>query len=164
MIVGPKLVRPLDIVSVWVTILNNDWPVTNVAVSLFNQNDELASNEQPLIPQISTALIFQVPQNAPNGSYRIYIRGTLPNGDVVFYNETNVIFTPKSLSIFIQLDKPMYRHEQIGKNKRRKAKEKFFLFLVRFRCIPVYSDLRGYFSTVNVYMIVSKKIKVISKI
>ncbi len=27
---------------------------------------------------------------------------------------------------------------------------------MNFRCIPVYSDLRGYFSTVNVYMIVNK--------
>ncbi|CAF3518149.1 unnamed protein product [Rotaria sp. Silwood1] len=137
MIVGPKLVRPSDIVSVWVTILNDQWTSTNVAVSLFNQNDEIASNEERLIPQIPTAIIFQVPQNAPNGSYTIYVRGTLPDGDVVFYNETNVIFHAKSLSIFIQLEKPMYRHDQ----------------LVRFRCIPVYSDLRGYFSTVNVYVI-----------
>ena len=34
-------------------------------------------------------------------------------------------------------------------------KEKFGLFLVSFRCIPVYSDLRGYFSTINAYVIVS---------
>ncbi|CAF0782034.1 unnamed protein product [Adineta steineri] len=137
MIVGPKIVRPSDIVSVWVTILNKDWSVTNVAVSLFNRNDEIAANEQSLIPEIPTAVVFQVPQSAPNGTYRIYIRGTLPNGHVVFYNETNVIFHPKSLSIFIQLEKPMYRHEQ----------------LVKFRCIPVYSDLRGYFSTVDAYLI-----------
>ncbi|CAF3596141.1 unnamed protein product [Rotaria sordida] len=137
MIVGPKLVRPSDIVSVWVTILNDQWPLTNVAVSLFNQNDEIAANEESLIPKIPTAIVFQVPQNAPNGSYRIYVRGTLPDGDVVFYNETNVIFHVKSISIFIQLDKPMYRHEK----------------MVNFRCIPVYSDLRGYFSTVNVYII-----------
>ncbi|CAF4359460.1 unnamed protein product, partial [Adineta steineri] len=137
MIVGPKIVRPSDIVSVWVTILNKDWSVTNVAVSLFNRNDEIAANEQSLIPEIPTAVVFQVPQSAPNGTYRIYIRGTLPNGHVVFYNETNVIFHPKSLSIFIQLEKPMYRHDQ----------------LVKFRCIPVYSDLRGYFSTVDAYLI-----------
>ncbi|CAF1920706.1 unnamed protein product [Rotaria magnacalcarata] len=137
MIVGPKLVRPSDIVSVWVTILNEQWAITNVAVSLFNQNDEIASNEERLIPNIPTAIIFQVPQNAPNGSYTIYVRGTLPDGDVVFYNETNVIFHAKSLSIFIQLDKPMYKNDQE----------------VHFRCIPVYSDLRGYFSTVNVYII-----------
>jgi len=117
MIVGPRLIRPSDIVSVWVTILNDQWSVTRVVVSLFNQFDELASNEENLIPHIPTAIIFQVPQNAPNGSYRIYIRGTLPDGDVVFYNETNVIFRSKSLSIFIQLDKPMYRHDQTGENK-----------------------------------------------
>jgi hypothetical protein len=115
MIVGPKSVRPSDIVSVWVTILNDQWLTTKVAVSLFNQHDEIASNEESLIPHAPTAIIFQVPQNAPNGSYKIYIRGTLPNGPVVFYNETNVIFHPKSLSIFIQLDRPMYRHEQKGK-------------------------------------------------
>ncbi|CAF1169204.1 unnamed protein product [Adineta ricciae] len=137
MIVGPKIVRPLDIVSVWVTILNKDWSAITVAVSLFNQNEEIAANEQRLIPEIPTAVEFQVPQNAPNGSYKIYVRGTLPNSHLVFYNETNVIFQMKSLSIFIQLEKPMYRHDQ----------------RVRFRCIPVYSDLRGYFSTVDVYII-----------
>ncbi len=123
MIVGPKLVYPSDIVSVWVTILNDQWSTTRVVVSLFNQYDELASNEDSLIPHIPTALVFQVPQNAPNGSYRLYIRGTLPNGQVVFYNETNVMFRLKSLSIFIQLDKPMYRQDQTGENKRfRKQK------------------------------------------
>jgi CD109 antigen len=114
MIVGPRLIRPSDIVAVWVTILNDQWPLNHVAVSLFNQNDELASNEEKLLPRIPTAISFQVPQNAPNGSYKIYVRGTLPDGNIVFYNETNVIFHPKSLSIFIQLDKPMYRHDQTG--------------------------------------------------
>lgn len=117
MIVGPKIVRPSDDVAVWVTILNGQWAVTNVAVSLFNQNDEIASSEERLLPKIPTPIVFQVPQNAPNGSYRIYVRGTLPDGDVVFYNETAVIFHPKSLSIFIQLDKPMYRHDQKSKRK-----------------------------------------------
>jgi hypothetical protein len=118
MIVGPNIVRPSDVVSVWVTILNNQWPITNVAVSLFNQNDEIASSEASLLPLIPTEISFQVSQNAPNGSYKIYIRGTLPDGDIVFYNETNVIFHPKSLSIFIQLDRPMYRHEQTGERRR----------------------------------------------
>ena len=86
MIVGPKIVRPLDIVSVWVTILNKDWSAITVAVSLFSQNEEIAANEQRLIPEIPTAVEFQVPQNAPNGSYKIYVRGTLPNGHVAFYN------------------------------------------------------------------------------
>ena len=117
MIVGPKIVRPSDIVSVWVTVLNNDWLSTKVVVSLFNQNDEVASNEERLMPQIPTAVVFQVPQNARNGSYRIYARGTLPDGHIAFYNETNVIFHAKSLSIFIQLDRPMYRHDQTGAEK-----------------------------------------------
>jgi hypothetical protein len=123
LIVGPKLVRPSDIVSVWITILNDHWLITKVAVSLFNQQDELASNEESVIPHIPTAVVFQVPQNAQNGSYRIYIRGTLPTGHVVFYNETNIIFHPKSLSIFIQLDRPMYRHEQRGKYKTDEQKK-----------------------------------------
>lgn len=100
------------------TILNKEWSVTRVAVSLFNQHDEIAASEESLIPQAPTPIIFQVPQNAANASYRIYIRGTLLNGDVVFYNETSVIFHPKSLSIFIQLDRPMYRHDQTGDGEK----------------------------------------------
>ena len=41
--------------------------------------------------------------------------------------------------------------------KEKNLKLKFDLFIVNFRCIPVYSDLRGYFSTVTVYLIVSDK-------
>ncbi len=82
---------------------------------MYNQNEEIASGEGSLIPKVPTEIVFQVPPNAPNGTYKIYIRGTLPDGDVVFYNETNVIFHSKSLSIFIQLDRPMYRHDQTGK-------------------------------------------------
>lgn len=131
MIVGPKIIRPSDVVSVLVTILNEEWSLTRVAVSLFNQNDEIASNEESLIPNVPTPIIFQVPQNSPNGSYRIYIRGTLLNGQLVFYNETNVTFHPKSLSIFIKLDKPMYRHEQRGRRlKLINIFENFFLFAV----------------------------------
>jgi hypothetical protein len=114
MIVGPKLIRPSDIVSVWVTILNNQWPVTHVTVTLFNQYEQLASNEEKLLPKIPTAISFQVPQNAPEGSYTITVRGMLPNDHVVFFNETNVTFDSQSLSIFIQLDRTMYRHEQTG--------------------------------------------------
>lgn len=158
MIVGPRSIRPSDIVSVWVTILNDQWPLTHVAVSLFNQNDELASSEEKLLPRIPTAISFQVPQNAPSGSYKIYVRGTLPDSDIVFYNETNVMFYPKSLSIFIQLDKPMYRHSQTGDPNDDQSSDShvsmFFYFVVHFRCIPVYSDLRGYFSTVTAYIIV----------
>ena len=113
-IVGPRLIRPSDIVSVWVTILNKQWPVTHVTVSLSNQFDELASNEEKLLSQVPTAISFQVPQYATNGTYKISIRGALPDGDIVFNNETIVSFQPKSLSIFIQLDRPMYRHDQEG--------------------------------------------------
>lgn len=113
-IIGPKLVRCADTISVWVTILNRDWSKISVAVSLFNEQDEVASNEDVLIPRIPTGISFRVPENAPNGSYSIYVRGTLPNGDVVFYNETKVMLKLRYLSIFIQLDKPIYRHEQTG--------------------------------------------------
>lgn len=134
--------------------------MTRVAVSLFNQHDEIAANEETLIPQAPTPIIFQVPQNAANASYRIYIRGTLLNGDVVFYNETSVIFHPKSLSIFVQLDRPMYRHDQTGDAKNLFEPQRNSLdVLVHFRCIPVYSDLRGYFSTMNVYVIVNRNIE-----
>lgn len=118
MIVGPRLIRPSDIVSVYVTILNNQWPVTHVAVSLFSKTDEVASSEEKLLPNIPTPITFQVPQNARNSSYKIYVRGTLPDDHIVFYNETDVIFHPKSLSIFIQLDKPMYRHDVYGSSAK----------------------------------------------
>lgn len=156
MVVGPRLIRPSDIFSVWVTILNRDWSSIHVAVSLFNDNDEIASNEESLLPNIPTAVTLRVPPNAVNGSYKIYVRGILPDGDVLFYNQTPVLFRSKSISIFIQLDKPMYRHEQISKQFNfHLILISSSIFLVNFRCIPVYSDLRGYFSMMHAYIIVN---------
>ena len=140
MIVGPKLIRPADIVSVWVTILNDQWPLTHVAVSLFSKHDELASSEEKLLPRIPTAITFQVPHNARNSSYKMYIRRTLPDDHVVFYNETDVIFHPKSLSIFIQLDRPMYRHEQAGRTIDERKRS---IVIDTFSEFPLHSRVFG---------------------
>lgn len=115
MIVGPRLIRPGDIVSVWVTILKDQYPLIDVSVSLSNLHEEVASSEEKLLPKVPTSISFQVPKNARNCSYKIAIRGTLPDDHVLFYNETSVLFQPKSLSIFVQIDKPMIRHGQTRK-------------------------------------------------
>jgi hypothetical protein len=54
-------------------------------------------------------------------------------------------------------------NKQVKEEDLNKKIKTSVLFIVNFRCIPVYSDLRGYFSTVTVYIIVSLRLNLFVK-
>ena len=55
--------------------------------------------------------LLQVPDNLHSGSYKLHVQGT---GGLHFQNETDLTFESKSISIFIQTDKAMYKPGQTG--------------------------------------------------
>lgn len=58
-----------------------------------------------------------MPSNAPDGSYKLRIEGKLDEriSGNVFSNETDIEFTTKRASLFIQMSKPIYKQQQTGK-------------------------------------------------
>lgn len=57
-----------------------------------------------------------MPSNAEAGNYKLRVEGRLDElvSGNIFFNETEIEFTPKHASIFIQMSKPIYRQEQLG--------------------------------------------------
>lgn len=56
---------------------------------------------------------LQVPDSLHPGSYKLKVQGT--GHGLHFTNETDLAFESKSISVFIQTDKAMYKPGQTGK-------------------------------------------------
>jgi hypothetical protein len=136
-VVGPRVIRPAQIVSLSVTILRREWHSMLVKASISNDHVAIAVVEQTLMFSVPQTLEMNMPTNIRHGTYRLTIEGRLTSGERKFYNISELIFEQKAVAIFIQLDRPIFRHETV----------------VQFRCIPIYPDLSGYFHTVDVYIL-----------
>jgi len=58
-----------------------------------------------------------MPPTSVSGKYRLRVEGIAEAafGSMAFINETNLDFSDRSLTIFVQTDKPVYRQGQTGK-------------------------------------------------
>lgn len=58
----------------------------------------------------------QLPTNLLPGHYRLQVEGAINdfNGGVAFSNETNLSLLQRSLTIIVQIDRPLYRQGQTG--------------------------------------------------
>ena len=57
-----------------------------------------------------------MPSNAQPGKYKLRLQGRLDalvSGNI-FTNETDIEFSKKKVSLFIQMSRPLYRQEQMG--------------------------------------------------
>ncbi|CAF4090363.1 unnamed protein product [Rotaria sp. Silwood2] len=136
-ILGPRIIRPAQIVSISVTILRDEWNPMMVKALISNDDMAIANVEDIFMVNIPRTLQMHIPKNIRNGTYRLTIEGRLVTGEKKFYNMSQLIYEQKAVSILIQLDRPVYRHETV----------------IQFRCIPIYPDLSGYFHTVDAYIL-----------
>jgi hypothetical protein len=107
-----------------------------VRALISNDDSAVAAAEDICTVNVPHTLQMRIPKNIRNGTYRLTIEGKLSTGERKFYNITELIFEQKAVSILIQLDRPIYRHETV----------------VQFRCIPIYPDLSSYFHTIDAYI------------
>ena len=136
-IIGPRVVRPAQIISVSVTILRKAWGQIAVKALISTDDMAVASAEDIFTVNVPRILKMNVPKSIRNGTYRLTIEGITLTGERKFYNISELIFEQKAVTILIQLDRPVYRHETV----------------VQFRCIPIYPDLSGFFHTLDAYII-----------
>ncbi|CAF0796041.1 unnamed protein product [Rotaria sordida] len=136
-ILGPRTIRPAQLVALSVTILRDEWNPIMVKALISNDDMDVASAEDLFIIGVPRTLEMRIPNNIRNGTYRLTLEGKLLTGEQKFYNVSQLIFEQKAVTILIQFDRPAYRHETV----------------VQFRCIPIYPDLSGYFHTVDVYIL-----------
>ncbi|KAI6071502.1 CD109 antigen [Aix galericulata] len=76
-----------------------------------------------------------MPLNSASGDYELLVEGHA-DGQRIFSNRTSLIYTAKSISVFIQTDKSTYKPGQD----------------VMFRIVTVYPDLKPYKASLNIYI------------
>jgi hypothetical protein len=136
-VLGPRTVRPAQLVALSVIILRDEWNPMMVKALISNDDKDVASAEELFYVGVPKSLEMRVPNNVRSGTYRLTLEGKLLTGEQKFYNVSELVFEQKAVAILIQLDRPVYRHETV----------------VQFRCIPIYPDLSGYYHTIDAFMI-----------
>uniref|UniRef100_A0A8B9F4K6 CD109 antigen n=1 Tax=Amazona collaria TaxID=241587 RepID=A0A8B9F4K6_9PSIT len=76
-----------------------------------------------------------LPLSSPSGNYELLVEGHA-DGRRIFSNRTSLMYMSKSISVFIQTDKSIYKPGQE----------------VMFRIVTVFPDLRPYKASLNIYI------------
>ncbi|KAL3286714.1 hypothetical protein HHI36_001209 [Cryptolaemus montrouzieri] len=99
----------------------------------------MSADHKPIKEGIQETLLMRVPPTSDPGEYKLRLEGLYDNvlGGAAFVNETKLIFSQRSMTIFIQIEKPFYRQ---GEN-------------VRFRTIPINTELKAFNDAIDVYML-----------
>lgn len=110
-----------------------------VRSSIQRNGVEIAADYQEVKEGIPETLMMRMPPTSVGGDYKLRIEGMYNNlkGGQAFLNETKLIFSQRSMTIFIQLDKPVYMQGET----------------VRFRTIPIDTELKAYNNPVDVFML-----------
>ncbi|XP_067001675.2 CD109 antigen [Anabrus simplex] len=137
-VVASRMVRPGQIYRVAVSVLQAPLPLT-VRASIQRNGVEMSVASQDVKEGVPETLIMRIPPTSVPGSYKLRVEGTYDGlmGGIAFTNETYVTFSQRSMTIFVQTDKPVYMQGQT----------------VRFRAIPINTELRPFDDAIDVFML-----------
>ncbi|KYN34320.1 hypothetical protein ALC56_11427 [Trachymyrmex septentrionalis] len=137
-IVASRMVRPDQVYRLAVNILHSPLPMM-VRTSIQRNGVEVAADHQEVKEGIPETLMMRMPPTSVDGDYKLRVEGLFNSltGGQAFLNETKLIFSQRSMTIFIQLDKPVYMQGDT----------------IRFRTIPINTELKAYDNPVDVYML-----------
>lgn len=137
-VLASRTIRPGQVYRVIATVYRSNLPIT-VRASIQRNGVELASASQECKARIPETLLLKVPSTSLPGQYKLRVEGNLNGvlGGTAFLNETNLDFSQRSMTIFVTTDKPIYMQGQS----------------VRFRCVPITTDLKAFADAIDVYML-----------
>ncbi|XP_074042539.1 macroglobulin complement-related [Leptinotarsa decemlineata] len=137
-VVASKMVRPGQLYRVSVTVLKEKQPLT-VRASIQRNDVEMSADHKDVKEGIPETLLMRVPSTSAPGEYKLRVEGLYDDvlGGAQFINETKLIFSQRSMTIFVQLDKPVYMQGET----------------VRFRTIPINTELKAFSDAVDVFML-----------
>lgn len=137
-IVASRMVRPGQVYRMSVQVLQSPVPIS-VRASIARDGVEISGDEKEIKEGIPEELLMRVPTTSVPGDYKLRVEGiySQAQGGVAFTNETKLTFSQRSMTIFVQTDKPVYMQGET----------------VRFRAIPITTHLRGFDNAIDVYMI-----------
>jgi CD109 antigen len=134
-----KMVRPNQIYRVFVSVfIESEDPIT-VRASISRDGVEMSSDSQIIKTGEPETLLMRVPPTTVPGEYKLRVEGKYEKafGGIAFMNETRLTFSQRSMTIFVQTNKPVYKQGD----------------LVQFRAIPITTELKGFDNAVDVYML-----------
>lgn len=137
-IVASRMVRPGLIYQVSVSILQAKYPIT-VHASISCDGVQISGDDKDVKEGIPETLLMRIPPTSVTGEYKLRVEGFYQDvfGGVAFLNETRLDFSQRSMTIFVQTDKPLYMQGET----------------VRFRTIPITTELKGFDNAIDVYML-----------
>lgn len=137
-IVASRMVRPGQVYRVAVQVLVSAIPIT-VRASISRGGVEISGDTKEIKVGIPETMLMRVPPTSVPGNYKLRVEGVYAQalGGIAFINETRLTFSQRSMTIFVQTDKPVYMQGET----------------VRFRAIPITTQLRGFDNAIDVYMI-----------
>ncbi|KAK7114537.1 CD109 antigen-like [Littorina saxatilis] len=140
MVLVPRRVRPNQVIQAFVSILRMEYDseFVNVRISIVRDNVEYTGASLRFDRASSRLMQLQMPSNAQFGNYRLRVEGTLDkeNTGNIFQNETDIEFSAKQASLFIQMSQPIYRQEQT----------------VNFRVVPIQPNMMPNYGSMTIYV------------
>ncbi|KAL0820116.1 hypothetical protein ABMA28_006056 [Loxostege sticticalis] len=138
-IVASRMVRPGQIYKISANILQARLQMT-VRASIARDGVEIADVIQRVKEGVPEILNMRIPATSVPGDYKLRVEGLYldnPFGGRAFVNETQLMFSRRFMTIFIQMDKPVYMQGQT----------------VRFRAIPINTELKAFGRAIDVFIL-----------
>lgn len=137
-IVASRMVRPGQVYRVSVSVNNLRQDLT-IRASISRDGVEMSHDSKDVHNGLHEKLLMRIPTTSVPGDYKLRVEGLYNSisGGIAFVNETKLTFSQRSMTVFIQTDKPVYMQGET----------------IRFRVIPITTELKGYDSAIDVYMI-----------
>ncbi|XP_047030679.1 CD109 antigen [Helicoverpa zea] len=138
-IVASRMVRPGQIYKISANILQARMQMT-IRASISCNGVEITDVNQRVKEGVPEILNMRVPPTTVPGDYKLRVEGLYldtPFGGRAFINESQLTFSRRFMTIFIQMDKPVYMQGQT----------------VRFRVIPINTELKAFGRAIDVFIL-----------
>ncbi|XP_067388743.1 CD109 antigen isoform X2 [Emydura macquarii macquarii] len=136
LVTGPWNIRPGANVTIGVALLTDSPPQVTVRGEVLRGNDTLLHGERTFEKgSFGTLVLPALPLNSRPGSYELLVKGHAEDR-LLFSNSTSLLFEHKSISVFIQTDKSLYKPGQE----------------VKFRIVTVDPDLKPFKTSLSIYI------------
>ncbi|XP_054425606.1 CD109 antigen [Pteronotus mesoamericanus] len=138
LVTAPGIIRPGGNVTIGVQLLEHSPSQVTVKAELVKVAANLTTSvleAEGVFEKGSfkTLILPSLPLNSANEIYELRVTGRAQD-EILFSNSTTLSFETKSLTVFIQTDKPLY-----------KPKEE-----VKFRIVTLFSDFKPYKTSLNI--------------
>ncbi|XP_053203111.1 CD109 antigen-like isoform X2 [Panonychus citri] len=139
-VLASSIIRPGQVYKVIATVYETTNSLVTVRASILKDGVELDSTQDDCSSGIPEELLLRIPVKInSDGQFKLRVEGNIKGvlEGTAFLEERNLTFYQRSMTIFITTDKPIYMQGQT----------------VKFRFVPITTDLKTFSDAVDVYMI-----------